>query len=344
MAALVLRALPVHATSWRPASVSPLLNLALDASLVEDSPGGPLRFDAKSLLVLDGLVDEPLRRDLLEMITEKGWEDSRPGGGGGGGEAVVTGDAWDGTRRRRRRRRSSSSGGGGGGGGDSTNSSGSGTDENENEGEDEDDGRPEEAEAEAGTAAAIPVPPEPGLPPSLWERETRDQADLAPTWGLRPHVLASLLQDPPPPLREVHSRLALLYPSALIAPLPSRGIQAGPRYGRPDVDACALLANAAVEGDDFRWCVPLKPRLAGWLLLLLLLLLLLPLPARQPAAAVSEREGGFGSGLSLGTCTRDHLLPSLPFPALPIPLSGTWTLTRPPLRPRAPTPTPSGNT
>ena len=164
---LTLRALPVHATSWRPSSVVPLLNLELDASLVEDSPGAPLRFDAKSLLVLDGLVDEPLRRDLLEAITGEGWEASRErsnAAGAAGDDGIVTGDPPDAAEL------------------------GAGAD----------------AGAGARTVAAAP---EPGLPLSLWERETRDQADKAPTWGLKGEVLAALLEDPPAALREVRGPL-----------------------------------------------------------------------------------------------------------------------------------------
>ncbi|CAM9545123.1 unnamed protein product, partial [Ectocarpus fasciculatus] len=68
--------LKVHETEWSPSSrdVNVAMNLELDGSWVpsSDAPGGE-RWDASKLVVLDGLVDEDLCRDLLDLVTEPGW-------------------------------------------------------------------------------------------------------------------------------------------------------------------------------------------------------------------------------------------------------------------------------
>jgi hypothetical protein len=59
-----------------------------------------------------------------------------------------------------------------------------------------------------------------------WERETADGAGAAKTWGLRDSVLEQLSAAPTVAMREIHSRLALLYPEADIAHMPAEHMQA----------------------------------------------------------------------------------------------------------------------
>lgn len=72
------------------------------------------------------------------------------------------------------------------------------------------------------------------------------------TWGLKPEVLRQLAAADLPALREVHSRLAKLYPEYVIAHMPSDAIQApaatlaaGPEKPQPPPTA-ASAASAAV--------------------------------------------------------------------------------------------------
>ncbi|CAN0584949.1 unnamed protein product, partial [Ectocarpus sp. 12 AP-2014] len=55
------------------------MNLELDGSWVPSSnaPGGE-RWDTSKLVVLDGLVDEDLCRELLDLVTEPGWATKPP--------------------------------------------------------------------------------------------------------------------------------------------------------------------------------------------------------------------------------------------------------------------------
>ena len=55
-------------TSWRPNTVKCVMNMELDAALVEG------RWDKSSLLVLDDLVDEELRSSLLALLHGPGWD------------------------------------------------------------------------------------------------------------------------------------------------------------------------------------------------------------------------------------------------------------------------------
>eukprot|EP00884_Botryococcus_braunii_P000585 jgi/Botrbrau1/10527/Bobra.7_1s0008.1 len=69
-----------------------------------------------------------------------------------------------------------------------------------------------------------------GPPPDKWERETADTAGADKTWGLRNEVLRRLLANPTRAMKEIQSRLALLYPDYDIMYLPSDTIQ-GPGAG-----------------------------------------------------------------------------------------------------------------
>ncbi|CAM9946619.1 unnamed protein product, partial [Laminaria digitata] len=71
--------LRVHDTAWTPSEEKPkvALNLELDGACVDSaaSPGGR-RWDTSKIVVLDGLVDENLLKDLLDLVTEPGWATS----------------------------------------------------------------------------------------------------------------------------------------------------------------------------------------------------------------------------------------------------------------------------
>lgn len=64
-----------------------------------------------------------------------------------------------------------------------------------------------------------------GPPTDKWERETADGAGLPKTWGLKDSVLQQLAMGNMPAMREVHTRLAKLYPNFTIAHMPSDMIQ-----------------------------------------------------------------------------------------------------------------------
>jgi probable phosphoglycerate mutase len=100
----------------------------------------------------------------------------------------------------------------------------------------------------AGAAAPL-------LPPDRWERRTADMAGAAPTWGVRGGVLEALAAGRPPAVVEVQSRLRALYPEYDVAHMPSAAIQGGPAAA----DCSAFLANAAAEGDTFRYHVDADP-------------------------------------------------------------------------------------
>jgi len=114
--------------------------------------------------------------------------------------------------------------------------------------------------------AAAPGLGGPSLPPKdRWERRTADMAGAAPTWGVKPEVIHALADGRPKAVIEVQSRLARLYPEYDIFHMPSAAIQGNARGGQgtedhdSDVDCSAFLANAAVEGDMFRFHVDADP-------------------------------------------------------------------------------------
>lgn len=93
---------------------------------------------------------------------------------------------------------------------------------------------------------------------SRWERRTADRADAAPllaqcTWGLRSEVMRSLEASPPHGLRELHTRLALLFPDATVCHQPAFDGDAS------DFACERYVANAAVHGDAFAWHVDADP-------------------------------------------------------------------------------------
>lgn len=96
------------------------------------------------------------------------------------------------------------------------------------------------------------------LPESKWERQTADMKGAAGTWGVVPSVLESLAQGYPDAVVEIQSRLSKLYPEYDIVHMPSQAIQR-PSTGTDSFDCSAFLANAAVEGDSFRFHVDADP-------------------------------------------------------------------------------------
>lgn len=233
--------LATHPTSWDPKSLEIPLNIRLDGCIVPSSSASEgARISFSHVVVLDGLVDDPTRQEIQRIL-------------------VSTDDD----------------------GGDSNNVDGVRH-----------------------------------LPSEKWERKTADMAGAAPTWGLRPHVLGSLLgakqqetedgsaASVPDAILEIQSRLVKLYPEYRIAYLPSQAIQTCTQQdtGResdqeeeelhlqqnrtPDakrvklntkddkeilsktkqsntsssnVDCTAILANAAAQGDTFRYHVDADP-------------------------------------------------------------------------------------
>lgn len=97
------------------------------------------------------------------------------------------------------------------------------------------------------------------LPESMWQRQTADMKGAAATWGVVPAVLESLAQGNPPAVVEVQSRLAKIYPEYEIVHMPSQSIQQQLPSAAESVDCSAFLANAAVEGDTFRFHVDADP-------------------------------------------------------------------------------------
>lgn len=194
--------LATRPTDWDPASLEVALNARLDGCIVPSGADGGGRVSFSHVVALDGLLDDPLRRELLEYLV----------------------------------------------------------------------GQPD---ADGGVRT---------LPEDRWERRTADMAGAAPTWGLRPPALEALAAGACPAAVVVQSRLAKLFPECDIAHLPSAAIQGGwsgggagaasdsapqPAAKRQKngnehapsdaVDCSAFLANAAAQGDAFRYHVDADP-------------------------------------------------------------------------------------
>ncbi|KAK9804411.1 hypothetical protein WJX72_011538 [[Myrmecia] bisecta] len=86
-----------------------------------------------------------------------------------------------------------------------------------------------------------------GPPADKWERATADGAGLPRSWGLKDSVLRQLAAgQPDAAMREVHSRLAKLYPDVDIAHMPSDAIQG--RWMDQDIPAHAgTVVNGSVD-------------------------------------------------------------------------------------------------
>lgn len=259
---LPFRLLPTHPTDWDPSCIPPPLNVRLDGCIVpsEASPQGA-RIAFSQLVVMDDLIDEAQRAELLHFLTAPPGEDQGPGhrasptelGEHRVGREGAQLDAGTGQRDSMARMAAATP-------------------------------------AQPGVCGGTPAPPPPlALPPHKWERRTTDMAGAAPSWGVRPAVLAELARMELPAMREVHARLCKLLPSFHIALLPSESIQVGGAGGHdhpqqhhprqqgadpgsccqgavssppapsPSVDCNAFVANAAMAGDTFAWHVDADP-------------------------------------------------------------------------------------
>ncbi|KAG2485818.1 hypothetical protein HYH03_015528 [Edaphochlamys debaryana] len=94
-----------------------------------------------------------------------------------------------------------------------------------------------------------------GPPPeSKWDMGCVDREGDRATWGLRPEVLASLLEAPPPPVVALQTRLAAIYPEYDICHMPADKISDDP----PNADGegtplSCFVGNAVMHGDPCAW-------------------------------------------------------------------------------------------
>lgn len=131
-----------HSSDWSPDTVQVTLNARIDARLVPcAAPQQGLRLSYGHIVVLDNFVGEDERNELLDLLTQPGWDHSQ------------------------------------------------------------------------------------GPPTDKWERETADGAGLPKTWGLCQSVLDELAACKSLAMKEVHTRLAKLYPEYHIAHMPADLIQ-----------------------------------------------------------------------------------------------------------------------
>ena len=272
--------LATHSTNWDPSSMEVFLNVTLDGCIVPSEAQGA-RISLSHLIVLDGLVDDITRRQLVEfLVGDKNNNKTMDA-------STVLNTAAD-------------------------------ADDVEGLVEEGDslcevEAAPKAGDKEQEEQKGVGVKE---LPSDRWERRTADMAGAAPTWGLKQHVLESLASGNPPAIVEIQSRLAKLYPEYEIAHLPSSAIQSQEeeenkldeaneeeeeeglklppqkRVKRPiennskselekggdrgaiaksssvpgsadppsaHVDCSAFLANAAAEGDTFRFHVDADP-------------------------------------------------------------------------------------
>jgi len=114
-----------------------------------------------------------------------------------------------------------------------------------------------EALTEPGWREDTPAPPQ-----TRWERETRDTAVSAPTWGLTPDALRSLQgENAPSCVVELQSRLALLYPDYQVCHLPGDAMVPPDAEEGVSAAVAPLVGNAAVHGDAFSWHRDAQPAL-----------------------------------------------------------------------------------
>ncbi|KNC87194.1 hypothetical protein SARC_00671 [Sphaeroforma arctica JP610] len=98
-----------------------------------------------------------------------------------------------------------------------------------------------------------------GPNPAHWERMTCDAAGLAPTWGLKQHMLDRLLGEdtlgpPPGPILAIQTRLTQLYPDYRIRHIPHHTSTEHANYS-----SHPFVGNATVHGDHFEWHVDADP-------------------------------------------------------------------------------------
>ncbi|KXZ52552.1 hypothetical protein GPECTOR_9g596 [Gonium pectorale] len=101
-----------------------------------------------------------------------------------------------------------------------------------------------------------------GPPPGeKWEMSCVDRTGDQLTWGLQPHMLEALRDDPPPPVVALQSRLAALYPEYDICHMPAD--QVGDTAADPEAEEATSLSsfvgNAVMPGDPCAWHVDADP-------------------------------------------------------------------------------------
>ncbi|GAB4818432.1 hypothetical protein N2152v2_005478 [Parachlorella kessleri] len=230
------RFLATHPTAWEPPAAGPTLNVRLDGCIVpsEAAPEGG-RVSYSQLLVLNDFIDDSMRQQLLDFLTAPGPEDEL-----GQDVAVAAEEVAVAARA-----------------GTAVAASSLGTEQQAAAAAGHANGHSSKPHAEVGrgvpgSGAGDSGDPQPGrgftLPASKWEQCTTDMAGAAPSWGVKPHVLAQLAAMELPAMREVHARLCKLLPGYDIALLPSEAIQGQgqPRSGQQGGGgACKVPASPA---------------------------------------------------------------------------------------------------
>ena len=209
-----MRALAADDTTWDPvASVKPVLNVSMDAMLVESGDASsPYRVSTSHVVALDGMIDERMRRRLLERVTEAGWDESRP---------EPPSATWE--------RRTTD------------------------------------------TAGAVPLfDGDDASDDDASDDDASDDASrhsgASPTWGLKPDAMRRLETDAATndwAFRELHGRLAKLFPNLEFAHMPADDMrpraESSAESASPTHACDAFVANAATHGDAFRWHVDADP-------------------------------------------------------------------------------------
>ena len=114
---------------------------------------------------------------------------------------------------------------------------------------------------------------------AVWERSTSDSAGVAPTFGLRQELLRTLETQPPRAVRQIHARLCRLYPEYEIMHMPAFSEDEGGGGGT----RTSFVANAAMQGDCFRWHLDADPQD-------------LPSPSSAETARWRARHGDYTNG------------------------------------------------
>ena len=209
-----MRALAADDTTWDPVgSVKPVLNVSMDAMLVESGDASsPYRVSTSHVVALDGMVDERMRRRLLERVTEAGWDESRP---------EPPSATWE--------RRTTD------------------------------------------TPGAVPLFDGDDASDDDASDDATPHSRASPTWGLKPDAMRRLETDAATndwAFRELHGRLAKLFPDLELAHMPadamrpraeSAAAESAAESASPSHACDAFVANAATHGDAFRWHVDADP-------------------------------------------------------------------------------------
>lgn len=176
--------LPAAPSGWEPSAASLTAHVQMDGAWVQHSPHAPPRWDVSSVVVLDDVLDRPLRAALRSLLGERLAGGGAAGPEGAGEEEARDGGGGESPRERPRR---------GGAAGSERGAEGAGEAEAKNS-------RGGEGARENEGGAVPPIVP---LDEALWTRALVDRDDAgegaAPTWSLRARALARLCAPRPPP-------------------------------------------------------------------------------------------------------------------------------------------------